>query len=136
MSVPAPEQPIARAATKIFCKVRPSTYVENVAGQVPPLFASACRLRFDLSGAYVTQFAALTGSLKRQHLSQVAGFAAVAVAATVFTGWWVSLPLLSSWGWGLPAMRPLGALCLAALGIALVHPRKDSRLTFAVGLAA
>jgi PAS domain S-box-containing protein len=84
----------------------------------------------------VTQFAAPTGSLKRQHLSQVAGFAAAAVAATVFTGWWVSLPLLSSWGWGLPAMRPLGALCLAALGIALVHPRKDSRLTFAVGLAA
>jgi PAS domain S-box-containing protein len=78
---------------------------------------------------------ALAGILKRQHLSQVAGFAAVAIAASVFIGWWVSLPLLSRWGSGLPAMRPLGALSLAALGIALVHPRKDSRLALAVGLA-
>ena len=32
-------------------------------------------------------------------------------------------------------MRPLGALCLAALGLALMHPGKDSRFAFAVGLA-
>jgi PAS domain S-box-containing protein len=32
-------------------------------------------------------------------------------------------------------MRPLGALILAALGFALVHPGKDLRVAFAVGLA-
>src|SRR5207245_490379 len=31
--------------------------------------------------------------------------------------------------------RPLGALCLAALGVGLMHPGKDSRLEFAAGLA-
>jgi PAS domain S-box-containing protein len=84
----------------------------------------------------VTLFAALAGSPKRQHLSQFVGFTAVAIAATVFVGWWVSVPLLSSWGGGSPTMRPLGALCLAALGIALMHPGKDSRVALAVGLAA
>jgi hypothetical protein len=49
---------------------------------------------------------------------------------------WAGLPLLSSWGAGLPAMRPSGALALAALGLALVHPGKDSRFAFAGGLAA
>src|SRR5712664_998376 len=46
-----------------------------------------------------------------------------------------SPPLLSSWGPGLPAMRPSGALVLAALGLALMQPGKDSRVAFAVGLA-
>src|SRR5258708_13585087 len=32
-------------------------------------------------------------------------------------------------------MRPLGALVLAALGLALMHSGKNSRATFAVGLA-
>src|SRR5258708_12888925 len=32
-------------------------------------------------------------------------------------------------------MRPLGALVLAALGLALMHSGKNSRVTFAVGLA-
>jgi hypothetical protein len=32
-------------------------------------------------------------------------------------------------------MRPLGALVLAALGFALMHSGKNSRVTFAVGLA-
>src|SRR5713101_4658811 len=44
--------------------------------------------------------------------------------------------MLTSWGAGFPPMRPLGALCVAALGLALVHPGKDSRFAFAVGLAA
>jgi hypothetical protein len=41
---------------------------------------------------------ALVRSLKRQHAGQAAGFAAVTIAAAAFIGWWVSLPLLSSWG--------------------------------------
>src|SRR5712671_5390260 len=44
--------------------------------------------------------------------------------------------MLSSWGSGFPTMRPSVALCLAALGFALMHPGKDSRVAFAVGLAA
>jgi hypothetical protein len=32
-------------------------------------------------------------------------------------------------------MRPLAALCLATLGLALVHPGKDSRFASAVGFA-
>src|SRR5258706_14889282 len=74
-------------------------------------------------------------SLKRQHASQAAGLAAVTIAAAALIGWWTGLPILSSWGAGFPPFRPLGALCLAALGLALVQPRKDSRLPFAVGLA-
>jgi PAS domain S-box-containing protein len=80
-------------------------------------------------------FAGQAGSLTRQHASQAAGFAAVTIAAAVLIGWWAGLPLLSSWGPGLPAMRPLGALVLAALGLALMHPGKNSRVAFAVGLA-
>jgi PAS domain S-box-containing protein len=78
---------------------------------------------------------ALVRSLKRQHASQAAGLAAVTIAAAVLIGWWTGVPILSSWGAGFPPLRPLGALCLAALGLALVHPGKDSRLPFAVGLA-
>src|SRR6266446_9113884 len=74
-------------------------------------------------------------SLKRQHASQAAGLAAVTIAAAVLIGWWTGVPILSSWGAGLPPLRPLAALCLAALGVALVHPGKDSRLPFAAGLA-
>jgi len=77
---------------------------------------------------------ALVRRLKRQHASRAAGFAAVTIAAAVLIGWWGALPMLSSWASGLRAMRPLGALCLAALGVALVYPGKNSRLAFAVGL--
>jgi PAS domain S-box-containing protein len=84
----------------------------------------------------VTQFVGRAGRLKRQYASQAAGFAAVIIAAAVLIGWWAWLPLLSSWGAGFPPMRPLGALGLAALGFALMHPGKDSRVAFAVGLAA
>jgi PAS domain S-box-containing protein len=78
---------------------------------------------------------ALVRSPKRQHAGQAAGFAAVAIAAAAFIGWWVSLPLLSSWGSGLATVKPAVAFCLVALGLALMHPGKNSRLAFAVGLA-
>jgi PAS domain S-box-containing protein len=83
----------------------------------------------------VTQFAALAGSLNRQHLSQVAGFAAVTIAAAAFISWWVSLPLLSSWGSAFATVKPTAALCLAALGFAVMYPGTASGFAFAVGLA-
>src|SRR6266852_3902025 len=75
------------------------------------------------------------GSLRRQLESQVAGFAAVTIAAAALIGWWAGLPLLSSWGSGFAIMKPVTALCLESLGLALMHPGKDSRFAFAVGLA-
>src|SRR5262249_41657522 len=60
--------------------------------------------------------------------------AAVIIAAVVLMAWWVGLPMLSSWGSGF-AMKPVTALCLTALGLALVHPGRDLRFAFAVGLA-
>jgi PAS domain S-box-containing protein len=68
----------------------------------------------------------------RQRASQVAGFAAVIIAATAFAGWWASLPLLSNWGPGFATVKPTTALCLAALGLTLMRPGIDSRFTFAV----
>jgi len=82
----------------------------------------------------VTLFA-LVHSPKRQHAGQAAGFAAVTIAAAAFIGWWVSLPLLSSWGSGFATVKPMVALCLMALGLALMHPGENSRLAFAVGVA-
>jgi len=58
----------------------------------------------------------------------------VTIAAAALIGWWAGLPLVSSWCSGFPAMRPTGALILAALGVALVRPGNDSRVAFAVGL--
>src|SRR5712671_431812 len=78
---------------------------------------------------------ALVRSLKRQHAGQAAGFAAVTIAAAAFIGWWVSLPLLSSWGSGFATVKPMLALCLVALGLAIMHPSKNSRFAFGVGLA-
>src|SRR6266852_2319445 len=75
------------------------------------------------------------GSLRRQRASQVAGFAAVTIAAAALIGWWAGLPLLSSWGPGFVTVKPVTAVCLVALGLALVHPGKNSRFAFAVGLA-
>src|SRR5215831_12491383 len=75
------------------------------------------------------------GIRTRQRASQAAGLAAVLVAAAVLIGGWAGLPLLSNWGSGFPPMRPSAALCLAALGFALMHPGKDWRFAFAVGLA-
>jgi PAS domain S-box-containing protein len=88
-----------------------------------------------LSGASVALFAGRAGNLKRQRASEVAGFAAAMIGTAAFIGWWVDLPMLSSWGPGLPAMRPITALCLAALGLALICPGKGSPFTVAVGLA-
>jgi hypothetical protein len=83
----------------------------------------------------VTLFVGQAGNLKRQRASEVAGFAAVAIAAAAFVDWWVSLPLLSSWGSGFARTRPLTALCVTALGLALMHRSKDSRFVVAVGFA-
>jgi PAS domain S-box-containing protein len=82
----------------------------------------------------MTLFADLVCSLKRQHASQAAGFVAVTIGAAVLIGLWVGLPVLSSWGPGLSPTRPSAALCLGALGLALLHPGKDSRFAFAVGI--
>ena len=82
----------------------------------------------------MTLFVGQVGSLKRQRASQAAGFAAVTIAVAALIGWWAGLPLLSSWGSGFPPVRPLGALSLTALGLALMHPGKDSRVAFAFGL--
>jgi hypothetical protein len=135
LTVPAP--------TKNFCKgiapfaqilmLKPSpdrfgfkpSVRENLAG---------CGFDFLGVGVYVTLFVALAGSLKRQHASQAAGFAAVTIAAAALIGWWAGLPLLSSWGSGFPTMKPVTALCLAALGLAVVHPGKNLHFVIAVGL--
>jgi PAS domain S-box-containing protein len=77
---------------------------------------------------------ALVRSLKRLRASQVAGFAAAAIAAAALIGWWVSLPWSSSWGSGFATVKPVTAFCIIALGLGLVHPGKNSRLAFAVGL--
>jgi PAS domain S-box-containing protein len=82
----------------------------------------------------MTHFA-LVRSMKRQHASQAAGFAAATIAAAVLIGWWGGLPMLSSWGSGFATTKPVAALCLTALGLALVHPGKNARFALAVGLA-
>jgi PAS domain S-box-containing protein len=87
-------------------------------------------------GVDVTLFVGQASSRKRQYASQAAGFVAVAIAVAALIGLWTGLPLLSSWGSGFPAVRPVGALGIVALGLALIHPGKDSRVAFAVGLAA
>jgi PAS domain S-box-containing protein len=84
----------------------------------------------------VTVFVGKTGSPERKHASQAAGFVAVTIATATLIGWRVGLPMLSSWGSGFATMNPLAALCLGALGLALVHPGKNLRFAFAVGLAA
>jgi PAS domain S-box-containing protein len=74
-------------------------------------------------------------SLNRQRASQIAGLATLMIAIVALFGLWAGLPLLSNWGVGFPQMRPVGTLALAVFGFALVHPGKDARLAFAVGLA-
>jgi PAS domain S-box-containing protein len=75
------------------------------------------------------------GSLRRQHASEVAGFTAVTMGTAALIGWWAGLPLLSSWSAGLAAVKPVTALGLAALGVALMYSGKNSRFAVAVGLA-
>jgi PAS domain S-box-containing protein len=82
----------------------------------------------------VTLFVDQAG-LRRRRASQAAGFAAVTIAVAAVIGWWAGLPILSSWGAGLPAMKPVTAVCLVALGFALMRPGKASGFAVAVGLA-
>jgi PAS domain S-box-containing protein len=82
----------------------------------------------------VGQAGGLDGSLKRKRASQAAGFVATTTAAAAFAGWWGGLPQLLSWGPGFPAIRPAAILCLAALGLALIHPGKERRFAAAVGI--
>ena len=79
-------------------------------------------------------FAHLTGRSNRQLASQVAGVATVAIATVALFGAWWGPPLLAGWQAGLPLTGPFEALCLAALGIALIRPGDDI-LAVAVGLA-
>jgi PAS domain S-box-containing protein len=95
----------------------------------PPSMPAAVRL----FGAYVTLLVRLASNLKGRHATQVAGLAAVAIAVVELIGWWWELPLLSAWRAGPPATSPFGALCLMALGLALIRPRDDI-LAVAVGL--
>jgi hypothetical protein len=124
--------PLTRLARKYLhapSPLRRCTYVASVRGR------SLTVGRFDRLELNVTLFVDLPGSLNRQRGTQAAGFAAVAIAVAALIGQWTGLPTLSSWGSGLPAMRALGALLLAALGLAVVHPGKRSRFAITVGLA-
>jgi PAS domain S-box-containing protein len=91
----------------------------------------ACRVRFCFLEFCVMLFADQASSLKRKRASQVAAFAAVTIAAAALTGGWLGLPLLSSWG----TLKPVTAVCLAALGLSLVHPGKGSPFALPIGLA-
>ncbi len=84
---------------------------------------------------FVGQAGGLAGNLKRKRASQAAGLVATIIAAVAVAGWWAGLPKLLSWGPGFPAIRPAAALCLAALGLALIHPGKDHRVAVAAGIA-
>src|SRR5215472_8114609 len=110
-----------------------NAYVQGIAGRARRcLQAPVGRL----SGApNVTVFGALAGNLNRQRASQAAGFAAVTIAAVALISWWVSPPLPSSWGSGFATVKPTTALCLAAVGLAVVYPGTASRFVFAIGLA-
>jgi len=83
----------------------------------------------------VTLFVGQAGNLNRRRASQVAGFAAVTIAAAAFTGGWAGPPLLPRWGPDFTTVKPVTAMCLVALGLALLHPGKNSRFAFAIGLA-
>ncbi len=82
----------------------------------------------------MTLFVGLASNLNRQRASEAAGFAVVAIAAAAFIGWWTGLPLLASWGAGFPAMKPVAAACIGALGLALIDPWRNSHFAVAVGL--
>ncbi len=87
-----------------------------------------------IAESQVTLFLGQAGSLRRQYASQVAGLA-VTIAAAALIGPWAGLPLLSSWGSSFGTVKPMTAVCLAALGLTLMHRGKGSRFAVAVGLA-
>jgi PAS domain S-box-containing protein len=132
------EQPLVPPATKSFvediAQLTPALMLKTSPDRFDHSSGSACRPRFLPSGAYV--LVGQAGNLKRQRASEAAGFVAVAIAAAAFIGWWTGLPLLASWSAGFPAMKPVAAACLGALGLALIHPGRNSRFAVAVGLAA
>ncbi len=68
--------------------------------------------------------------LDRQHAAQAAGFVAVIIAAVSLISWWVGLPLAARW-----AVKPLAASYLVGVGLVLIHPGKNLRLAFTIGLA-
>jgi hypothetical protein len=76
-----------------------------------------------------------TGILNGRRACKAAGVGAMTIGGATLLGWWAGLPLLTNWVSGLPAMRPVGALCLAALGLAIVYPGSNLRLAFAMGSA-
>jgi PAS domain S-box-containing protein len=115
-------------ALPMLCKDRRRTYVGSVSRGVLTIG------RFDCLEPKVTRFVGQPGGLNRQRASQAVGFVAVAIAVAVLIGWRVGLPLLARWGSGYSA-GPFAVPMLAAFGLALVHPGKDSRFAFAVGLA-
>src|SRR5258708_27275970 len=80
-------------------------------------------------------FTEQASSLQIKRASQAAGFAAVTIAAAALIGEWVGLPLLSNWGSSFGILKPVTAMCLAALGLSLAHPGKGSRVALTVGLA-
>jgi PAS domain S-box-containing protein len=80
------------------------------------------------------KLSALVRGLNRVHASRAAGFVAATIATVALIAWWSGVATLSSWGSGFATTKPTTLLCAAALGLALVHPGKDSRLAFAVGL--
>ncbi len=83
----------------------------------------------------MTPFVGRAGNLKRPRASQIAGLAAVIIAGAVLIGGSIGPLLLTSWGAGLPSMRPSAAVCLGALGLALLEPGRDFRWAFVIGLA-
>jgi PAS domain S-box-containing protein len=83
----------------------------------------------------VRVFIGEAGNLKRQRASEAAGLVAVAIAAVALIGWWAGLPLLSSWVPGFARTKPMTALCLTALGLALMHRSKEPRFAVAAGCA-
>jgi PAS domain S-box-containing protein len=68
--------------------------------------------------------------LTRQHVAQAAGFVAVIIAALSLIGWWAELPVAVHW-----AVKPLAALYLVGVGLAVTHSGKNSRFAFTIGLA-
>jgi PAS domain S-box-containing protein len=95
----------------------------------------ACRVRFCSLEFCVMLFADQASSLKRKRASQVAAFAALTIAVAALIGGWVGLPELSSWGSSFGTLKPVTAICIAALGLAAVSAGKDSRFALPVGLA-
>jgi PAS domain S-box-containing protein len=67
--------------------------------------------------------------LNRQRAAQAAGFVAVIIAAVSLIGWWAELPMAARF-----AVKPLAALYLVGVALAVIHPGKNSRFAFTVGL--